>query len=95
MNDYNNILDSWITIEQLSEGSINKKDQTYRQLCDNQNDWKQFFEEYIQTQKVANRMSAKSFKKSGIVMYFGIFDFQEVLDILRKQYGIASTDEEM
>lgn len=95
MNNYNNILDAWITIEQLSEGSINKKDQTYRQLCDNQNDWKQFFEEYIQTQKVANRMSTKSFKKSGIVMYFGIFDFQEVIDILRKQYGIASTDEEI
>lgn len=95
MNNYNNILDAWITIEQLSEGSINKKDQTYRQLCDNQNDWKQFFEEYIQTQKIANRMSAKSFKKSGIVMYFGIFDFQEVIDILRKQYGITSTDEEI
>lgn len=40
-------------------------------------------------------MSDKSFKKSGIVMYFGIFDFQEVIDILRKQYGISSTYEEI
>jgi len=95
MNHYKNVLDSWITIEQLSEGSINKKDRTYQQLYKQQYDWKQFYWEYLQNQKIVNRMSERSFQKAGIVMYFGIFDFQEVIDILRKQYGIPSTYEEI
>lgn len=86
MNHYRNILDSWITIEQLSEGSINKKDRTYQQLYEAQSDWKQFFEEYIQ-----NKMSNRKFQKAGIVMYIGIFDFQDVVDILKKQYKIPDT----
>lgn len=35
------------------------------------------------------------FKKSGIVFYFDIFNFQEIIDILREKYGIPATYEEV
>lgn len=43
MNQYKDILDAWITIEQLSEGSINKKNRSFQLLYQKQSDWKQFF----------------------------------------------------
>jgi len=95
MKKNHNILDAWITIEQLSEGSISKKDKTYDLLYEPASDWKKFFIEYIETQKRKNRLSEKRFLKSGVVMYFGIFDFEEVVEILRKKYKIKKTDEDI
>lgn len=95
MNRYEDILDAWITIEQLSEGSINRKDSMYQLLHEKQADWKKFFEDFLGSQKDKNHMSDKSFQKSGLVMYFGIFNFQEVVDILREKYNIPSTYEEI
>ncbi len=45
MNKKENILDSWITIEQLSEGSINKKDKSLISLdeYEKQEDFRTFF----------------------------------------------------
>lgn len=88
MNNNRNILDAWITIEQLSEGSISKKDKTYDLLYGPAPDWKRFFIEYIERQKRKSHLSEKRFIKSGVVMYFGIFDFEEVVDILREKYKI-------
>lgn len=95
MNNNRNILDAWITIEQLSEGSISKKDKTYDLLYGPAPDWKRFFIEYIERQKRKSHLSEKRFIKSGVVMYFGIFDFEEVVDILREKYKIKKTDEDI
>ncbi|MDY8092779.1 hypothetical protein UY456_07220 [Paenibacillus polymyxa] len=40
-------------------------------------------------------VSDKFFKKSGLALYFDIFDFQEVVELLREKYKIAKTYEEV
>ncbi|GIN72400.1 ATPase [Bacillus sp. J14TS2] len=95
MNERKDILDAWITIEQLSEGSINKKDKSLRPLHTVEEDWNTFFSDFLTIQKEQQDVSDTFFKKSGLVLYFDIFNFQEVVDILRKKYKIAKTYEEV
>lgn len=92
MNKKEDILNAWITIEQLSEGSINKKDKNLKRIHTEPNDWFIFMSEFINEHQ--QKSSEKAFKKSGIVMYFNIFNFQEIIDILRIEYNIPATYEE-
>lgn len=46
-------------------------------------------------QKKQQDVSDKFFKKSGLALYFDIFDFQEVVELLREKYKIAKTYEEV
>ncbi|MCR8855196.1 AAA domain-containing protein [Lysinibacillus fusiformis] len=94
MNKSKDILNAWITIEQLSEGSINKKDKSLKPLHTKEEDYKKFFLDFLTKQKEHQNVSDKVFKKSGLVLYFGIFNFQEVIDILRERYKIAENYEE-
>lgn len=94
MNKRKDILNAWITIEQLSEGSINRKDKSLKLLHTMKEDWNKFFTDFLTKQKEQQNVSDKFFEKSGLVLYFDIFDFQEVIDILRKKYKIAKTYEE-
>ncbi|QLY81792.1 DEAD/DEAH box helicase [Clostridium intestinale] len=102
MNKKEDILNAWITIEQLSEGSINKKDKSLKVLHTKNENWKEYFLDFITNQKKAKASQKKEkgiedkvFKKSGIVLYFGIFNFQEVIDILRDRYKITKTHEDV
>ncbi|MBM7712371.1 AAA domain-containing protein [Enterococcus xiangfangensis] len=96
MNKKIDILNAWITIEQLSEGSIKISDNNYRTF-DNQlnNEFYETFFNLLNLQRSAQKISDKNFKKSGIVFYFDIFDFQEITDILREKYGIPASHEEI
>ncbi|MDF3257193.1 MULTISPECIES: DEAD/DEAH box helicase [Bacillus] len=95
MNGRKDILNAWITIEQLSEGSINKKDKALKPLHTVEKDWSKFFLDFLTKQKEQQSVSDKFFKKSGLVLYFDIFNFQEIVDILREKYKIAKTYEEV
>lgn len=95
MNERKDILNAWITIEQLSEGSINKRDKSLKRLYTAEEDWNKFFSDFLTKQKEQQNVSDKFFKKSGLVLYFDIFNFQEVVDILREKYKIAKTYEEV
>lgn len=46
VNQKKNILEAWITVEQLSEGSINLKD-TQLKCIEPKEDYKKFFLEFI------------------------------------------------
>uniref|UniRef100_A0AAE9PS17 Uncharacterized protein n=1 Tax=Paenibacillus polymyxa TaxID=1406 RepID=A0AAE9PS17_PAEPO len=46
MNKRQDILNAWITIEQLSEGSINKKDKSLKLIHTMEEDWNQFFQTF-------------------------------------------------
>ncbi|MCO7124604.1 AAA domain-containing protein [Sporolactobacillus shoreicorticis] len=94
MNRKEDILNAWIVVEQLSEGSINKRDKELNPLKTETNDWATFFLDFINTQKKQQKISEKAFKKSGLVLYFAIFNFQEIVDILRRKYNIPATYEE-
>lgn len=95
MNKREDILNAWITIEQLSEGSINRKDKALKLLHTVEEDWNKFFTDFLIKQKEQQNVSDKLFEKSGLVFYFDIFNFQEVVDILRENYKIAKTYEEV
>jgi hypothetical protein len=43
------------------------------------------FLHFLQKEKRSNNLTEKIFQKAGLVMYFGIFEFQEVVEILRKK----------
>lgn len=95
MNKKEDIIDAWIIIEQLSEGSIKKDDKYLKALDSMENNWNQFFENFIFNQKKEMKISNEDSKRSGIVLYFGIFDFEEVIDILRKKGEFKKTNEDI
>ncbi|MFB4159265.1 AAA domain-containing protein [Geomicrobium sp. JSM 1781026] len=95
MNRRNDILDAWIMIEQLSEGSINKKDSSLVPLRTQEEDWHSFFSRFLEKQKEERNITDKGFKKSGLILYFGIFNFEEVIELLRRQFKIEKSYEEV
>ncbi|MFL8952847.1 AAA domain-containing protein [Helcococcus kunzii] len=92
MINYNkiNILNSWIMIEHLSEGDISLKDRTILRL--NKTDDSQYYS--ILQETIKEKLKTRN-KNSGIVFYFDIFKFNEVIKILRKKYHLPETDEEI
>lgn len=89
------VLNAWITIEQLSEGSIKKNDEQLRIF--NQpimNGFDRLFINFLIKQKEKEEVSDHNFKKSGLVFYFDIFNFQEIIAILREKYKISDTTDE-
>lgn len=100
MDRKRDIIDAWITIEQLAEGTIdtrNKRYLSFESLKDR--DYKQLFEQFIEKQakKLKDQKGYNTKTKEdkfGLVVFFDIFDFQEVIDILRKRYKISSAYEE-
>lgn len=90
MIEKNKILEAWIMVEHLSEGDINVKDKSILTLDDLRGqDFYSLFLYEIEKKKFSPR------QKCGIVVYFDIFDFQEVFSILREQYCLKPTDEEI
>lgn len=84
------ILEAWIMVEHLSEGDISVKDKSILTLDELQGqDFYSLFLHEIKKQKFNPK------QKGGIVVYFDIFDFQEVVSILREQYSLKPTDEEI
>ena len=84
------ILESWIMVEHLSEGDISFNDKAILTLDDLQGqDFYSLFLHEIEKHKWNRR------QKGGIVVYFDVFQFQEVAAILRAQYGLEPTDEDI
>lgn len=77
-------------VEHLSEGDISLRDKSILTLDDLQGqDFYSLFLREMQKKKVT------SGQKGGIVVYFDIFGFQEVVSILREQYRLKPTQEEL
>lgn len=94
MSKKENILNAWIKVEQLSEGNINLKEKNIHE-CNLKNiDWKHYFLDFMK--KSCSDYNVKIEKKKyGLVLFFGIFPFEEVADILRKRYGKKASNEEV
>ena len=88
IDDKNNILESWIMVEHLSEGEINVKDFTsFNNLCED--NYYKLFEEEIKKKKLYRNQNG------GVVVYFGVFKFKEIVDHIRKKYRLEETEEEI
>lgn len=84
------ILEAWIMVEHLSEGDISLKDRAILTLNDLQGqDFYSLFLHEIEKKKWNQR------QKGGVVVYFDVFKFREVVDILRAQYRLKPTDEDI
>ena len=90
MAEKQKILESWIMVEHLSEGDISLNNKAILTLDDLQEqDFYSLFSHEMEKHKWNRR------QKGGIVVYFGVFQFQEVMDILRAQYGLEPTNEDI
>ena len=90
MNQKQNILEAWIMVEHLSEGNINLRDKTVLTLHELQED--RYFDLFINE---IQRKKMKSYQKGGIVLYFDIFPFNEIVEFLRKEYRLSATEQEI
>lgn len=109
MDNKDNILDAWITVEQFSEGDISTKDRNYKILDEKAIsynytvekhgklyiDWKSYFLDEIETFIDKEKIRKDKQREVGLIMYFGIFDFSEVIKIIREIYNISDTFEEL
>ena len=89
MSEKQKILESWIMVEHLSEGDINKKDKNMLGFEDLEGeDYYNFFQTKMNEKKFKNN------KKGGIVVFLDLFEFQLVIEFLRKQYHLPVPEEE-
>lgn len=86
----NGILEAWIMVERLSEGDIDdrKKEILKFEGLENGN-----FYHYIES--VIKKNANKKLKNCGLAVFFDVFSFNDVISILRKQYNLNPTDEEI
>lgn len=90
MNKKENILDAWIMVEHLAEGDINLRAKQVKQLVDlEKEDYYSLFFDEIKKKKF------EKYQKGGIIVYFDVFKFEEVVSILREKYHLESTNEDI
>lgn len=90
MNQKNDILEAWIMVEHLSEGTINLKDKTILTFDRLQNE--NYYDLFLNEIK---KKKMKDNQNGGIVLYFDIFEFKEVIDFLRTKYYLAPSQAEI
>ena len=84
-SSHNQILDAWITVEQLSEGNIEKSDSKYKIFQGD--DYQSILKDFFKRQKLKS--------SSGIAVYCGIFPFRKIIEVLRGKYNLKATEEEL
>lgn len=90
MNSKENILESWIMVEHLSEGDIKLKDKDLKTIeSPAEDDYYTFFLNEIVKKKL------KAYQKGGIVLYFNIFRFEDVVTLLREKFSLPVTEEDI
>ncbi|MCD7742346.1 MAG: AAA domain-containing protein [Ruminococcus sp.] len=104
-NTKDNILNSWIMVEHLSEGDIKVNKKSSLALVEN-GDYYKYISEKLDD-RIRNREKEaekqgekvdidkeKMKEKMGVAIYFDVFKFDEVLDLLRRKNNLASPVEE-
>ncbi len=90
MNQKEKILESWIMVEHLSEGDINLRDTKLLTFQYLKND--DFYDLFNKRIKYLN---LKPYQKGGIVVYFDVFKFTEVIDFLRDKFNLPVSNQEI
>lgn len=85
MNTKGDILNAWIMVEHLSEGKMdNKKAHRF--------DVSRFYNLYALIRSQVDK-DLKNKKRGGVIIWFEVFPFSEVIDILRKKYNLLLEEE--
>ena len=88
MDKKKNILEAWIMVEHLSEGDINSNDKHLKRINSYVDDYYTLFKN-----KILKKTNID--KDGGIVLYFNIFQFKNVISLLRKQFKLDESDEDI
>lgn len=88
MDKKKNILEAWIMVEHLSEGDINSNDKHLKRINSYIDDYYTLFKNEILKKTNID-------KDGGIVLYFNIFQFKNVISLLRKQFKLDESDEDI
>lgn len=88
MDKKKNILEAWIMVEHLSEGDINSNDKHLKRINSYVDDYYTLFKNEILKKNNID-------KDGGIVLYFNIFQFKNVISLLRKQFKLDESDEDI
>lgn len=90
MDDKKNIMDAWIMVEHLSEGDIKLENKNILKFIDlNNRDYYSLFKETMAKNNIYQH------ENGGIIIYFDVFDFNEVIHILREKYHLKPTNEDI
>lgn len=90
MNNKKNILEAWIMVEHLSEGDIKLSDKDLKIIdFPEENNYYTLFLNEIEKKKL------KGYQKGGIVLYFDIFKFEEIIALLRTKFNLPETEEDI
>lgn len=90
MNNKENILEAWIMVEHLSEGDIKLSDKELKSIeSPKDNNFYSLFFNAIAKKKL------RSYQKGGIVLYFDIFKFEEIISLLREKFNLQESEEEI
>lgn len=89
-----NILDAWITVEQLSEGSINTNDKSLMSFKVTKGKIEDVLADYIKNAISNNNIKLKDESKTGVVIFVDVFRSDVIADILKKKYEIVIENEE-
>lgn len=88
-----NILEAWTMVEHLSEGDIKINDKNLRSFKDvENNDFYDYCKNLIKDEGKSKKINRS---KAGIAIYINVFNFKEVIDILRIKYKLEPTQEEI
>ena len=90
MNRKENILDAWIMVEHLAEGDINIRDHSLKLFEDLEDE-----DYYTLLFAEIKKKQFDEYQKGGVVLYFEIFQFEEVVTILREKYHLEATNEDI
>lgn len=85
-NDRNNILNSWIMVERLSEGDLDNNNTYDIKVKSTDINYYLYFQDIIFDQHIK--------KGGGIELYFDIFQYKEVIEKLREKYQLETHYEE-
>jgi hypothetical protein len=84
--DKKDILNAWIMVEHLSEGDFPGEKGTFSLDKVQDGDYYSYLSEQLNRQRG---------KKKGIILYFDIFPFDEVVQMLRRKYHLEETQEDI
>jgi superfamily I DNA and/or RNA helicase len=90
MNNKEKILEAWIMVEHLSEGDIKLSDKNLKKIKPPEED-----DYYTLFLTEIEKKELKVYQKGGIVLYFDIFKFEDVIALLREKYNLPATEEEI
>lgn len=93
MNNKKNILEAWIMVEHLSEGDVKLSDKDLKAIELPEDPEEKNFYSLFMNEIAKKRL--KNYQNGGIVIYFDIFKFEEVISLLREKFNLPELDEDI